>query len=93
MKKNEEATIPSVEEKPAEVKEYKTYWMVHRGEKPNPHNAAVAVYTDEKKAMEDAMRLAMDHPTKKFYVLKTVAVFESKVEKSYLDFRAEEYFK
>ena len=81
------------EEKPTEEKEYKTYWMVHRGEKCNPHNAAVAVYFDEKKAMEDAMKLALDHPTKRFYVLKTVAVFENKVEKSYLDFRAEEYFK
>jgi len=91
MKENKSPETTS--EKPTEEKEYKTYWMVHRGEKCNPHNASVATYMDEKKAMEDAMKLAMDNPTKRFYVLKTVAVFESKVEKSYLDFRAEDYFK
>jgi len=69
--------------------EYQEYWMVHRGHSSNMSSRTVATYDSEAKAAEQAMKLALDNPDKSFYVLKTVAVFRSKVEKSFLDFRTE----
>ena len=70
--------IPTEEE----ISKVETYYMIHQGHTSAPKHASVKVYKEEEfdKMKEDLMVLALKHPNKRFYWLKTQGSFVGKAK-------------
>jgi hypothetical protein len=53
------------------------YWMIHRGDKGhNKKHTSYHIYLDYEKAKKDAIELSLQNPEIKFYILKTIEVYD-----------------